>query len=201
VLEQRIGRIHRLGQKRPIDVFNLVSRACIEERIAGLVADKRALFKSLFDGTTDELKFEGSGAFREVLARLSGPAIAEAVPATDDDDRQADDVEVIAEQAAAPAPAPAPAPSLVATTSTLQAPGSVGEGADADVARLFEALSVQRSADGGVRIEAPPHAAKALVSLLGGLARLLGGLGGLSDSGAEAPPSSENGRPATTPDA
>jgi SNF2 family DNA or RNA helicase len=47
VLEQRIGRIHRLGQKRPIDVYNLVSRACIEERIAGLVAGKRALFKGL----------------------------------------------------------------------------------------------------------------------------------------------------------
>ena len=77
VLEQRIGRIHRLGQNRPIDVFNLVSRACIEERIAGLVGDKRALFKGLFDGTTDQLKFEGSGAFREVLARLSAPATAE----------------------------------------------------------------------------------------------------------------------------
>ena len=72
VLEQRIGRIHRLGQSRPIEVFNLVSRACIEERIASLVADKRALFKGLFDGNTDELKFEASGAFQEVLARPVG---------------------------------------------------------------------------------------------------------------------------------
>jgi hypothetical protein len=47
-----------------------------------------------------------------------------------------------------------------------------------EVARLFDALTVQRGADGGVRIEAPPHAARALVSLLDGMARLLGGISG-----------------------
>jgi SNF2 family DNA or RNA helicase len=70
VLEQRIGRIHRLGQKRPIDVYNLVSRACIEERIAGIVSDKRALFRGLFDGSSDEIKFERSTALLHVLERL-----------------------------------------------------------------------------------------------------------------------------------
>jgi hypothetical protein len=42
VLEQRIGRIHRLGQKRPIDVYNLVSEGSIESRIAGLVGAPQA---------------------------------------------------------------------------------------------------------------------------------------------------------------
>jgi SNF2 family DNA or RNA helicase len=62
VLEQRIGRIHRLGQKRPIDVYNLVSEWGIEPRISDLVGNKRAFFTGLFDGTTDEVAFERSGA-------------------------------------------------------------------------------------------------------------------------------------------
>ena len=37
VLEQRIGRIYRLGQRRPIDVYNLVSEPGIESRIAGVL--------------------------------------------------------------------------------------------------------------------------------------------------------------------
>ena len=48
VLEQRIGRIYRLGQSLPIDVYNLVSEEGIEGRIAGLIARKRAVFSGLF---------------------------------------------------------------------------------------------------------------------------------------------------------
>ena len=55
VLEQRIGRIYRLGQRRPIDVYNLVSEPGIESRIADLVGAKKALFSGLFDGTTAEV--------------------------------------------------------------------------------------------------------------------------------------------------
>src|ERR1019366_2312491 len=73
VLEQRIGRIPRLGQKRPIDVYNLVSRACIEERIAGIVSDKRALFRGLFEGSSDEIDFERSSSFMSLLERLIEP--------------------------------------------------------------------------------------------------------------------------------
>ena len=43
-----------------------------------------------------------------------------------------------------------------------------------DLGRLFEDLTVKRGPDGGIGIEAPPHAARALVSLFEGMARLLG---------------------------
>src|SRR5262249_47191648 len=33
VLEQRIARVHRMGQHRPVQVFNLVTRGTIEERV------------------------------------------------------------------------------------------------------------------------------------------------------------------------
>jgi superfamily II DNA or RNA helicase len=186
VLEQRIGRIHRLGQKRPIEIFNLVSRACIEERIAALVADKRALFKGLFDGTTDQLSFEGSGAFRDVLGRLSvpetgtGTGTAEVMPAEDDDEQDADEVttdDVAIDEGVAAGPALLVAGEGQAPVAVEAAAGLAVAASDGgEVARLFETLTVQRNADGGVRIEAPPHAARALVSLLEGLARLLDGV-------------------------
>ena len=75
VLEQRIGRIYRLGQKRPIDVYNLVSQASIEARIAALVADKKALFTSLFDGSSDEVRFDRSGSFLSRLEKLVEPVV------------------------------------------------------------------------------------------------------------------------------
>jgi superfamily II DNA or RNA helicase len=92
VLEQRIGRIHRLGQSRPIDVYNLMSQGCIEERISSLVAGKRALFDGLFAGTSDELRFDSGRGIAQVLERLvpsAGPP-ASSAPA----DREAADPEV-----------------------------------------------------------------------------------------------------------
>lgn len=59
VLEQRIGRIYRLGQNKPIDIYNLVTEVGIEARIASLVGSKQALFSGVFEGTTDEVAFEG----------------------------------------------------------------------------------------------------------------------------------------------
>ncbi len=63
VLEQRIGRIYRLGQKQPIDVFNLVSEGSIEARIAALVGAKQAVFAGLFDGTSDAVKLDAASSF------------------------------------------------------------------------------------------------------------------------------------------
>jgi superfamily II DNA or RNA helicase len=187
VLEQRIGRIHRLGQKRPIDVYNLVSRDCIEERIASLVADKRALFKGLFDGSTDQLRFEGSGALRQVLARLTA-GIEETPSSTgEQDEENSADRPVIDPLAPGGGPEGQPhaatsgADELVAAAepSDLRGPGTPSLRDDApasqdDVDRLFEALTVEKGADGGIRIQAPAHAARALMSVFAGMARLLG---------------------------
>jgi hypothetical protein len=73
VLEQRIGRIYRLGQKQPIDVYNLVCEQGIESRIADLVGNKQAFFKGLFDGESDSIKFEQSGSFLSRVQKLYDP--------------------------------------------------------------------------------------------------------------------------------
>jgi len=73
VLEQRSARIHRHGQKEPVDVVTLVASTGLEAKILGLVSDKRALFDGLFDSSSDELRFERAGSMLQALARLSPP--------------------------------------------------------------------------------------------------------------------------------
>jgi SNF2 family DNA or RNA helicase len=50
VLEQRIARIYRLGQKKHVNVFNFISRGSIEHRILYLLDFK----KSVFTGVVEE---------------------------------------------------------------------------------------------------------------------------------------------------
>ncbi len=82
VLEQRIGRIYRLGQTQPIDVYNLVCEYGIEARIAALVGSKQAFFKGLFDGDSDAVQFEQASNFMARVQKLYEPAALEAVAAT-----------------------------------------------------------------------------------------------------------------------
>jgi len=186
VLEQRIGRIHRLGQKKPIDVYNLVSRACIEERIAGIVAGKRALFKGLFDGTTDELQFDRSNALGAMLERLvEEPAAKGTAPEASVEDASEDaplGIDALpprdeGQDASAPATAhggqPQLPPALGPQAAVPTSPTIVDEADAAEVGRLLGSLTVERRADGGVHLTATPQAARALMSMFDGMARLL----------------------------
>lgn len=60
-LEQRIGRVHRLGQTQPVQVVHLLTENSIEERVWETIKLKKALFKGLFDSTTDEVSFAKLG--------------------------------------------------------------------------------------------------------------------------------------------
>ncbi len=62
VLEQRIARVHRMGQKRPVRVVNLLTRGTVEERVRQVLAAKRELFLGLFDGDEDEIAIAAPGA-------------------------------------------------------------------------------------------------------------------------------------------
>jgi superfamily II DNA or RNA helicase len=153
VLEQRIGRIHRLGQARAVEVYHLIAETGIESRIAGLVADKRALFTGLFDGASDEVPFERGGSF---LTRVSQIVVATTSAASstepgDDDDDRAD------EPSADAAPTPAPAP--------------VFDGEQ--VSALLRQIVVKPASEGRVTLEAPVEAVSALGALLRGFASLL----------------------------
>ena len=84
VLEQRIGRIYRLGQKNPIDVYNVVCEEGIESRIAVLVDSKHAFFKGLFDGDTDTIQFGEASGFLSRIQKLIDPSAIAVVSARGD---------------------------------------------------------------------------------------------------------------------
>ena len=60
VLEQRIARIHRMGQKRPVQVINFVAKGTIEEGMLSVLAFKRSLSAGILDGGSGEISLGGS---------------------------------------------------------------------------------------------------------------------------------------------
>lgn len=60
LLEQRIARIHRMGQKRPVQVVNFVAKGTIEEGMLSVLAFKRSLSAGILDGGTGEISLGGS---------------------------------------------------------------------------------------------------------------------------------------------
>lgn len=73
-LEQRIGRVHRLGQSRPVHVIHMLTEKSIEERVWETLRLKKSLFAGVFDSPTDEVSFEKLGrktmmqAVKEIFA-------------------------------------------------------------------------------------------------------------------------------------
>ena len=60
VLEQRIGRVHRLGQKQPVRVINFVAQGTIEEGMLAVLKFKKSLFAGVLDGGEKEVFLGGS---------------------------------------------------------------------------------------------------------------------------------------------
>lgn len=75
VLEQRISRAHRMGQRRPVDVYLLVSTQTFEERLLMTLEDKRELALAALDPDSNvkdlNLRTQGED-LRQRLERLLG---------------------------------------------------------------------------------------------------------------------------------
>ncbi len=75
VLEQRIGRAHRMGQKNPVHVYLLVTEDTLEEKLLGTLASKQDLALAALDAQSEtcEVKLEsGMEEIRRRLERLLG---------------------------------------------------------------------------------------------------------------------------------
>lgn len=60
-LEQRIGRVHRLGQAHPVHVVHLLTKGSIEERVWETLKVKKSLFAGVFDSPAGEVSFAALG--------------------------------------------------------------------------------------------------------------------------------------------
>ncbi len=72
-IEQRIGRLSRIGQKRDVYIFNLASAGSIEDRILEVLDRKINLFE-LVVGELDLIlgRFEGGGDLEDIIMDMVG---------------------------------------------------------------------------------------------------------------------------------
>lgn len=78
VLEQRIGRVHRYGQKNKVSVINFVSTGTIEHRMLDVLKFKTSLFEGILNNGEDSI-FLADDKFREFMR-----SVEELTSATED---------------------------------------------------------------------------------------------------------------------
>jgi hypothetical protein len=74
VLEQRIGRVHRLGQQQPVNVIHFIAQGTIEHGMLSLLTFKKALFAGALDGTQEDVFLGGTKLkkFMESVEQATG---------------------------------------------------------------------------------------------------------------------------------
>jgi superfamily II DNA or RNA helicase len=120
LLEQRIGRIHRMGQTRPVQIVNFVAKGTIEEGMLSVLAFKRSLSAGILDGGQSEISLGGSRLsrfMREVESVTGGMGEGEAM--------------VPAEEAASVASAPVESPVESAAADESAVTGDIASAANA----------------------------------------------------------------------
>jgi superfamily II DNA or RNA helicase len=200
VREQRIGRIHRQGQRRPVRIYDLIAEDGIEAGIAQLLRFKADLAAGILDGGPARVEI-GSSSLDRVM-------------------RSVEEVERTLRSTATQ-----PSPTDVAAASVGVAPGDpvrsaqiagaaasgsslppagfaaiLQQGAQilGDLGRLAAQMRLETDGAGGVRLNIPLSDHGTLSRLQKGLDLLRSALGGGGPSAPPfgmAPPSPESGRP------
>ncbi len=90
VLEQRIGRVYRMGQTKSVQVVNFVAQGSIEEGMLSLLAFKKSLFAGVLDGGQSEVFLQGTrlAKFMESVEKVTGAAHAAAAEEAQGSDAQ-----------------------------------------------------------------------------------------------------------------
>ena len=88
VLEQRIARAHRMGQKNPVQVYLLVTEETIEEKLLGTLAAKHDLALAALDMESDVREVAVASGMEELKRRLEVLLGAKPHAAVDESERQ-----------------------------------------------------------------------------------------------------------------
>lgn len=83
VLEQRIARIYRIGQMKPVQIFNMVAERTIEERMLSTLNFKSNMSEGILDNGTDAVFMEDS-KFNKLMETV------EEITANDDESERTD---------------------------------------------------------------------------------------------------------------
>jgi superfamily II DNA or RNA helicase len=113
VLEQRIGRVHRMGQRRSVQVVNFVAQGSIEESMLQVLSFKKSLFAGVLDGGPGEVFLQGTrlSRFMESVERVTtGIGPADAPPEAESAEAVMRPEPAAQEHAAVPGVAEAPPP-------------------------------------------------------------------------------------------
>jgi superfamily II DNA or RNA helicase len=126
VLEQRIGRVHRLGQSQPVRVVNFVAQGTIEEGMLGVLKFKKSLFAGVLDGGDKDV-FLGGSRLTKFMESVETATAAIPAASTDEAPESLQPVEsapaavpVADGEAEAEAPASTAAPAADPWSSLLQ---------------------------------------------------------------------------------
>lgn len=84
ILEQRIARAHRMGQKRPVQVYILVTEDTIEENLLATLSAKHELAQAALDPDSDIDKVDMISGMEELKRRLE-VLLGQAPPAAIDE--------------------------------------------------------------------------------------------------------------------
>lgn len=96
VLEQRIGRVHRLGQEKSVYIINFITKGSFEERLVETVKFKQSVFSGVFDNGKDDV-FVSPNKFKDFMKTVTSatestvsPHLAEKDPIDTSETAQAD---------------------------------------------------------------------------------------------------------------
>jgi len=171
VLEQRIGRVHRLGQTRPVQVVSFVAKGTIEEGMLGVLGFKRSLFGGVLDGGEREVFLGGDRLKRfmesvdKVTTAIPEPLVEEAPQVSASDGPGEDDHgRAVASDGRTGATDGDPLANLLRTgfqlveqfLTTAQAQGGGrASGGDGASARPFETVRDKRTGESYLKIRMP----------------------------------------------
>ncbi len=185
VLNQRIGRVHRLGQRNPVRVVNVVAKGTIEEGMLSVLAFKSSLFAGVLDGGAADIQLGGTRltkfmeSVEATTAEIPAPAPAEkeeAAEAKREFSAKVQRAEKDADEYADPWSALLRAGTALIEQFTRPATNGkpVANGANSSTALLVR--KDEKTGEPYLRLPIPPP--EVLEQALGALSKLLGGLRG-----------------------
>lgn len=140
VLDQRIGRVHRLGQRKTVRAVLLVSSESYEERLLGLLGSKRALFSNVIEGGDEDVLGLSKRAIEAAMATLEADELG-GTPLSDEELAAAGTSSL--DELPEPLPPP-PAEELAHGGDGKPVPGPTPDGRrDADVSHVVEQLQAE----------------------------------------------------------